>query len=350
MLLDTLTVDPAEFQGRTGWAAKPQGLCKGDRCVPVPGGTGGQLDVRLVAERLGMPLLHDEGSGLWALGPEAGGRALTTAVAPDLELPTVDGDLFALSSLRGRKVLIATWASWCGCRLDLPMWQALRAELHPQGLEIVTVALDTGGAEAARPWIEAAKPEHPSLIDRAHVTDELLGFVNVPNGVWVDEEGVLVRPAEPAWPPREPASSRYRNLPDDLTPRMREMLTEAAKLRTDPEGYTAAVRDWVANGAASRFALSPDEVVARSQPRPVQHAEAAAAFELGQHLWRAGDETAAISWFRQAQRLHPDNWTYKRQSWVFVDPQQGPTEHYDSDWLSDVRAIGAENYYPTIRW
>ncbi len=38
------------------------------------------------------------------------------------------------------------------------MWQELRSELHPQGLEIVTVALDTGGAEAARPWIEAAQP------------------------------------------------------------------------------------------------------------------------------------------------------------------------------------------------
>ena len=28
------------------------------------------------------------------------------------------------------------------------------------------------------------------------------------------------------------------------------------------------------------------------------------------------------------------------------DPLQGPTEHYDSDWLSDVRAAGAATYYP----
>jgi hypothetical protein len=112
MLLDALTVDPDEFAARTGWEAKPQGLCKGDRCVPVPGGTSGRLDVAVIAERLGMPLLHDESMGLWALGPEAGGRALTTAVAPELELPTVDGEMFRLSSLHGRKVLIAAWASW----------------------------------------------------------------------------------------------------------------------------------------------------------------------------------------------------------------------------------------------
>jgi hypothetical protein len=112
MLLDTLTVDPAELEARTGWAAKPEGLCKGDRCVPVPGGTTGRLDVRVLAERLGMPLLQDEGTGVWALGPESGGRALMTAVAPDLELPDVDGNPFQLSSLRGRKVLLVAWASW----------------------------------------------------------------------------------------------------------------------------------------------------------------------------------------------------------------------------------------------
>jgi len=54
------------------------------------------------------------------------------------------------------------------------VWQELREELHPRGLEIVTVALDTDG-DLALPWIEQAKPTHPSLIDRTHVVGELLG-------------------------------------------------------------------------------------------------------------------------------------------------------------------------------
>src|SRR4029077_12676214 len=99
MLLDALTVDAAEFEARTGWQAKPEGLCKGDRCVPLPAGTTAPLDARVLAARLVMPLGHDEGSGRWVLGPEGGGRALTTAVAPDLELPDVDGNPFRLSSL-----------------------------------------------------------------------------------------------------------------------------------------------------------------------------------------------------------------------------------------------------------
>ena len=78
--------------------------------------------------------------------------------------------------------------------------------MHPQGLEIVTVCLDVAGAAAARPFIEAARPEHPSLIDTGHVVDALFGVVNIPNAVWIDEDGMIVRPAEPAWP--GPAEAR----------------------------------------------------------------------------------------------------------------------------------------------
>ncbi len=230
------------------------------------------------------------------------------------------------------------------------MWQELRTELRPQGLEIVTVALDTAGPEAARPWIEAAKPDHPSLIDQAHLLDELLGVVNVPNGIWIDEAGMIVRPPEPAYPQR-PAFAQRGNMEARLaqmSPRQRAVFNEVRKIRIQPEAYIAALRDWVAHGSQSRYALSPDEVVRRSHTRPPEVAEAAASFELGQYLHRAGYADDAIPWFRAAHRLQPDNWTYKRQAWTFVDPGQGPTEFYDGDWLSDVQAIGAENYYPPL--
>ena len=89
--------------------------------------------------------------------------------------------------------------------------------------------------------------------------------------------------------------------------------------------------------------------MARSTPRPPDASRAAASFELGQHLHRAGDPEAAVPWFREAHRLQPDNWTYKRQAWEFLDPvMQGPTEQYEGDWLGDVKKIGAENYYPPV--
>ncbi len=226
------------------------------------------------------------------------------------------------------------------------MWQQIRSELRPQGLEIVTVAMDTKGVEAAGPWIEAAQPDHPSLIDVEHSLGALLGIINVPMGVWIDEDGVLVRPAETAFAPRGPG--REFTAPEDAPQRVKDMLAEARKLKIDPDTYLAALRDWVAKGKASRFALSPDEVVARSAPRPREISLAAAHFELGQHLHRAGSVEEARPFFRQAHRLQPENWTYKREAWSLVDPLQGPTQHYDGDWLTDIRKIGAENYYPKV--
>ena len=213
----------------------------------------------------------------------------------------------------------------------------------------MTVALDVE-ADEARPFIEQARPAHPSLIDSAHVTDELFGFVNVPNAVWIDESGTIVRPAEAATPGTNPFLESFQSI--DLTtlaPDLADVLREARKIRIDPEQYVAMVDDWVEQGSASRYALAPDEVIRRSGPRTDAEATAAAEFELGQWLHGHGDHDAAIPHWRNAHRLFPDNWTYKRQAWNFEDPgTQGRTDAYESSWYDDVVAIGAENYYPEI--
>ena len=208
------------------------------------------------------------------------------------------------------------------------------------------MALDTGGAEAAGPWIDRAKTTHPALIDEAHVLDELLGVVNVPSGVWIDEQGLIVRPPEPAfpWRPRAPTDELLAQLP----PLMAEQLREAQKIKIDPDSYVAALRDWVERGSDSRYALDPDEVISRSSPRDEDRGRAAASFELGQYLQRRAQADDAVRWFRQAHRLQPENWTYKRQAWSLADPLQGPTDVYDSDWLTAVRETGPENYYPPL--
>jgi hypothetical protein len=115
MLLERLSITRSEFEAASGWSLKPQGACRGEVCVPLPPDAvaDDQVDVRAVAERLGMPLVHDADAGLWALGPESlSGHALPSAEAPDLVLPTVDGEEFRLSSLRGQKVVIVSWAPY----------------------------------------------------------------------------------------------------------------------------------------------------------------------------------------------------------------------------------------------
>lgn len=116
MILSDLVIDAADLEAGTGWSCKPEGACKGEVCVPLPPEArtaDGRLDVEVVARRLGMPIVRDDSRGVVAVGPATvNGRALTTAVAPDVMLPDADGNPFKLSSLRGQKVLLVAWASW----------------------------------------------------------------------------------------------------------------------------------------------------------------------------------------------------------------------------------------------
>jgi tetratricopeptide (TPR) repeat protein len=243
------------------------------------------------------------------------------------------------------------------------VWQELREELHPKGFEVVTVALDVGGVDATKEFVDRANAQHPSLLDEAHVVDELFGVVNVPNGVWIDEDQVIVRPAEPAFPGRNPVMESFEKMDlSTLPPDIADIMGEVKKIKTEPAAYKDALVDWVEKGAASKYALSPDEVVARSHARNDAQARAAAHFELGQYLHRSGDHEAAIPHWREAHRLQPDNWTYKRQAWSLVGNErvggdfgrfvQGPLEGEEDDWpftsdfRSDTALLGEGEYYP----
>jgi hypothetical protein len=231
------------------------------------------------------------------------------------------------------------------------VWQALYEELASDGFEIVTVALDTD-REAARPFVDAARPTHPSLVDEALSMVDQFGITNVPFALWIDESGTIVRPAEVAFAqPAERASSDDTDSSQAAViaqlPEQARAVVEAMTKAVDRTGrYTDAVRDWVANGADSRFVLSPDEVVARSRPRPMEFGLAAAHFELGQHLHRGGFPLDAVPHFREAHRLDPENWSYPRDAMSLVDPSWGKV--YDRDLLAEVAAIGPATFYPPL--
>ena len=112
MIFRSSRLTSAELERATGWALKPEGLCRDERCVPVEGASSDAIELSDVSRALGMPVVAEPRAGLWALGPEAGGKALATAVLPDIELPDLEGRPLRLSSLRGQKVLLVAWASW----------------------------------------------------------------------------------------------------------------------------------------------------------------------------------------------------------------------------------------------
>lgn len=229
------------------------------------------------------------------------------------------------------------------------MWQALHEELEPLGLSVVTVALDLD-PEKARPWIEAASPTHPSLIDSNHRIDELLGISNVPMAVWIDESGTLVRPAEGA--SIQPSPFAAIEITDAMPERLQAVLREFKQMPETGAAYREAIVDWAHRGADSRFAMSPDEVIVASQPRTADHSRAAACFALGVHAESRGDHPAAMAWWKQAHALFPENWTYKRQAWTLESTPEGADsdkaqevhDTYATSWSDEFLASGGANY------
>jgi tetratricopeptide (TPR) repeat protein len=201
----------------------------------------------------------------------------------------------------------------------LPGWQALYHELKDKNFEIITVAQDTGGVKDAGPWIAKANSEHASLIDDKHIVTQLYGMVNVPTAVWIDERGKIVRPNEVAF-----VDNRYRALHG-----------------MDAAQYLDAIRDWVSNGNKSVYVMSENELKERLKPSSDDRLMADAEFRLAEFLYAEGKGPDAIPHFKEAQRLDPDNWNYKRQAWALSNADRD----YGTNWNKEVQKLNGKPYY-----
>ena len=157
---------------------------------------------------------------------------------------------------------------------------------------IVAVAMDSRGVDAVRGPITKAKTTYVSLVDQAHIVADLYNMVNVPQAVWIDEDGRIVRPTEVS------GAAMTFNL---------------RKLRKTRQVYLDAIRDWVANGEQSRHVFAAEDARAHTPACSDDVAWAHANFRLGQALWDAGQEERARVFLRKATELNPDSWNFFRQ-------------------------------------
>jgi hypothetical protein len=113
---DGLWMSAADAEKVTGWALKPEGMCRDELCVPLRDDTrcDGKVDIAAFWRALGHPVVSDTRGEVWVLGTAADSRtaALAGLEAPDFALPDLSGVQHRLSELRGKKVFLTTWASW----------------------------------------------------------------------------------------------------------------------------------------------------------------------------------------------------------------------------------------------
>jgi hypothetical protein len=280
----TFLLGPDQLSAAVGWHVSDGGLCQGDVCVPVADDlvdSQGRIDLVAVAAALDRLAVIDVEAGICALArpAEVRRRVLRDLVAPELELPDLDGVMHGLDEWHGSKRLLVAFASWCGCCYDLPGWQELHDELGSFGFTVVAVALDVD-PEAVRPF--ATGITLPVLYDPERLLPELFAISNVPTVVWIAEDGRIVRP---------PGAAHGSDLFVDFT--------------GIPSGpHLDEVRRWVVDGsvpissedAARAVAdLSEDEVLARLH------------FRVAAEAHRRGDEATTRRHADRAAELAPDD-------------------------------------------
>ena len=125
-------------------------------------------------------------------------RMLSTNIgqfAPEISLPSPDGKEIALSSLKGKLVLIDFWASWCGpCRKEMPNVVKIYSKFKNKGFEIYGVSLD----QDKEKWMEAITKDGinwPQVSDLKYwdnVAAKIYNVQGIPYTVLIDKDGKII--------------------------------------------------------------------------------------------------------------------------------------------------------------
>lgn len=339
-LNNVLWINESDLKQSVGFDLKPSGACypKLDICIPLfeegykyQDENGVWLNMSKLTETLEMSCVSNTGRTVWSIGiiPQERQQLLETGIAPDFEIEDIYGNLIRLSDFRGKKVLIVTWATWCGCRFDVKSWQKVYTELKDPNFEIICVAEDSQGDEVAKKWFTDAEATFHCVVDTKHKISSLFGWVNVPTGCWIDEEGKVIRVNEAAYAEKH----QIKNL---------MMKTEFGN-----EAFGNATKEWVKNGLNPNITQTVDKRKANTRAQNTSDFEADAWFQLGLYFQEKNNPKEAEIYFEKARRLAPNNWNIQRQSWTFKG-----TFHAIKNWNRITRSNAEINkdwtYYEPI--
>lgn len=185
--------------------------------------------------------------------------------------------------------------------MDVPVWQRIFEEINDPNFVLICVAEDTGGEAVAGPIFDAANPTYVQVIDENHLISSAFNFVNVPSAAWIDEEGRIVR------------------IDEGTYAKMHEFDAGGQKITFGTDVYTPALKDWVANGAESRYVQSASTVAGNIRKHGFDEQQADAAFRLG-NLFRAhGQKDKAEHYWEMARTLNPDSINFFRQNLTLTE-------------------------------
>lgn len=285
---DRVLVAPDALAAATGWTFEERrGWCAGERCAPRAGAD--LEDPGEVADLLGAPRARWDGDAATVVAisnpVDVVAAPLRQGLLPPLAGVDRSGARQPLDLGTGQRRALLFWATWCGCRHDLPAWEALRRDLSASapGVQLLTIAVDEDPVEVGR-WLEGT--DLPVVLDPDRTICEALGVVNVPTLLWVDEDDRIVR-------------SHAQVFGDNA-------LIEHHGVDSLP--HHDALRRWA---AGEEGPPGPVGLPEHLQPG-VDAQRARAEFRLGAWLLRHGERGAGEAHLARAGELAPDDLTIRR--------------------------------------
>lgn len=253
--------------------------------------------------------------------------------APDFAWLTLDGKEIRLSDYRGKRVVLFIWASWSSCREQLVDWQEFYREHQPGGVEIIGVAMDGQGATVVRPFLEPAKVEFPIVVDSVDCLWDQLGFDFLPNGYYVDERGVIrylkvggfdIRDTINRKILEDLVSDKWAKHPVRVQERpklsFKKEITELKRqIKASTRGFEKRLKlcELLVKTGQYKNALREYDIVLHGQPK-----NARALFARGAVALRLRKVRDAVSFWRRAFNLEPNNWVVRKQLWALEYPER----------------------------
>ncbi|MDQ4076159.1 MAG: TlpA family protein disulfide reductase [Chloroflexota bacterium] len=171
----------------------------------------------------------------------------------------------------------------------MPGWQHFFEQQRQHvKFQFVSVAVDMQGAEAARPWVEAAGAAFPTVLDSENHLAQLYGYKLIPNGIFLDEQGVV----------------RYRKF---------------GGFSVENEVDVDAVKRLIHREAEQ---IEADSRRAPYELSDTERALVDARMRLGAELFRRGARDEALREWRAALGLDPENLTIRKQIWMAESPER----------------------------
>ncbi len=262
---------------------------------------------------------------------------------PDFRVMSLDGKTAAFSTFRGRRVMLSNWATWCGSRNDLPVWDRVQQRLKDQQFDVFSVAADVQGPPMVRNYVSRQPVSFTVAVDQADVVGRLFGLKNSPFSAFIDEVGIIRFTAAGPHPEtiqrmmellKEPPLT-LRSRPQELSAGMdrASLETRVAQKPEDWEARLALALELDKSGLRVE-SLAQVEQAARLQPK-----NAVVLQVWGLLHWNLREPQPALAKWKQARDLAPDNWRLQRNIWAVEFPDMFyKVRTPDLEWQRQQRA------------